>query len=251
MLIQTCPKLRTRTCTDYRVSVEGQEHVNGTLVGSSSSSDYTDKGLLAGTTYTYTVRAYDAKGNLSSASSSLQSSTLSSTSSQIPLLSSDIGSVGVAGSFSYSGGTYTLKASGNDVWNKTDEFRFAYVPLKGDGSIIARVVSLTNTYSSAKAGVMVRESLLGFGSNVYVALKPSQAVFQNRTAPGAATNSNTASTQAAPYWVKAVRKGNTVTGYISTDGSTWTQAGSSTISSASTAYIGLAATCRTGNKRYS
>lgn len=95
---------------------------------------------------------------------------------------------------------------------------------------------------------MVRESLLAFGSNAYVALKPSQVVFQNRTAPGAATSSITAATQAAPYWVKAVRTGDTVAGYVSADGLTWTQAGSSTISSASTAYIGLAATSHDNTK---
>jgi hypothetical protein len=135
-----------------------------------------------------------------------------------------------------------LKGSGSDVWNNTDQFRFAYIPLKGDRTITARVVSLTNTHSSAKAGVMIRETLLGYGSNVYSAMKPALAVTQYRTAPGAATNSTAGVAVSAPYWVRAARIGSTVTTFISSNGTTWTQTGSYSLSAAGTAYFGLAVT---------
>lgn len=231
------------TPTTDNIAVSGYKiYRNGSIVGYSQSPNYTDAGLTASTAYSYQVSAYDAKSNTSLPSSTVSATTLSSATSQIPFASQDIGAVGVAGSYSYSSGTYTVKGSGSDIWNNTDLFRFAYVPLNGDRTITARVVSLTNTNSSAKAGIMVRESLFGNGSNVFAALKPSNAVFQYRTAPGAATNSTTSATVSAPYWIKATRSGNTVTTYISPDGITWTQSGSSTISAASTAYVGLAVT---------
>ncbi|SEN68699.1 alginate lyase family protein [Paenibacillus sp. OK076] len=225
------------------IAVSGYKiYRNGTIVGYSPTTDYTDAGLTTSTAYNYQVSAYDAKSNTSTTSSTVSATTLSSANAQIPFSSQDIGSVGVAGSYSYSAGTYTIKGAGSDIWDKSDQFRFAYVPLKGDRTITARVASLTNTHSSAKAGVMIRESLFEDASNVYAAMKPGLAVFQNRTAPGAITNSTTSATVSAPYWVRATRSGNTVTTYISANGVTWTQTGSSSISAASTAYVGLAVT---------
>jgi chitodextrinase len=49
---------------------------NGTKVGTSSGATYSDTGLSPNTTYTYTVSAYDAAGNTSAASSSVQATTL-------------------------------------------------------------------------------------------------------------------------------------------------------------------------------
>jgi hypothetical protein len=43
----------------------------GTQVGTATGTSYTDSGLTASTAYTYTVRAYDAAGNVSAASSPL------------------------------------------------------------------------------------------------------------------------------------------------------------------------------------
>ncbi|MHC4752662.1 MAG: sugar-binding protein [Planctomycetota bacterium] len=59
-------------------------------------------------------------------------------------------------------GTYTMTASGYDIWTNADgeeldEFHFAYKPLNGAGSIIARVDSVEDTDPWAKAGVMIRD----------------------------------------------------------------------------------------------
>jgi chitodextrinase len=48
---------------------------NGALVGSTAATTYTDSGLTAGTSYSYTVKAYDTAGNTSAASSPLSVST--------------------------------------------------------------------------------------------------------------------------------------------------------------------------------
>jgi regulation of enolase protein 1 (concanavalin A-like superfamily) len=47
---------------------------------------------------------------------------------------------------------------------------------------------------------------------------------------------------AAPYWVKVVRSGSTLTGYASPDGAVWTHVGSTTIALPSNVLVGLALT---------
>src|SRR5439155_7789207 len=56
-------------------------------------------------------------------------------------LTQDIGSPALAGSASYNGGTYTVAGSGSDIWSASDQFRYVYEPLTGDGTITARVTS--------------------------------------------------------------------------------------------------------------
>ncbi|NPC68979.1 alpha-amylase [Corallococcus exiguus] len=67
----------TWTASTDNVGVTGyQVFRNGTQVGSPSTTGYTDSGLTAGTAYSYTVRARDAAGNTSAASSALSVTTL-------------------------------------------------------------------------------------------------------------------------------------------------------------------------------
>ena len=49
---------------------------NGIEVGTSSFTEYTDTGLSVGTTYSYTVAAYDTKGNISNQSAPTSVTTL-------------------------------------------------------------------------------------------------------------------------------------------------------------------------------
>lgn len=61
--------LRWATSTDAQTGVAGYTvYRNGAAVGTSSTLAYSDTGLAAGTSYTYTVDAYDAAGNHSTVS---------------------------------------------------------------------------------------------------------------------------------------------------------------------------------------
>ena len=83
--------------------------------------------------------------------------------------SQDIGGPSLAGSFSDSTtGTITVAASGNDIWNNADQFRYAYFTLTGNGSIIAKVTTQTNTDQWAKAGVMLRDSLAAGAKHAFM-----------------------------------------------------------------------------------
>jgi Bacterial Ig-like domain/Tryptophan-rich Synechocystis species C-terminal domain len=66
------------TASSDNVGVTGYDIFrNGTLVGTSTTNSYSDAGLPASTQYTYTVEAYDAAGNLSTASGGASATTLS------------------------------------------------------------------------------------------------------------------------------------------------------------------------------
>ncbi|MGA2564679.1 MAG: PQQ-dependent sugar dehydrogenase [Steroidobacteraceae bacterium] len=158
------------------------------------------------------------------------------------LSNGDIGAVGAAGSYSLSGGVYTVNGSGADIWGSTDAFQFVEEGLSGNGSITARVVSQTNTSPWAKAGVMIRETLATGATDAFVAITPSNGVvYQVRSSTGGGSSDITyGPIVSTPYWVRLVRAGNVFTAYLSPNGSTWTSLGQTTITMASSAYVGLA-----------
>ncbi len=64
------------TASSDNVGVAGYRiYRNGQQVGTTATTGYTDTGLTASTAYAYTVRAYDAAGNLSAASATLNLTT--------------------------------------------------------------------------------------------------------------------------------------------------------------------------------
>ena len=152
----------------------------------------------------------------------------------------DVGSVGLAGSASYANNVFTLNGSGQGVFSSADELNFMWQPLSGDGSIVARVVSLTGN-SSPAAGVMIRETLNSGATSAFTAYRASTVYFVDRTSTGASSSYQTATSGALPYWVALSRVGNTFTSYTSIDGVNWVQVGTTdTISMAQNVYVGLA-----------
>jgi len=144
-------------------------------------------------------------------------------------------------------GNIVVSAIGADIWNNSDEFRYVYKSLNGDGTIVARVESIVQTDVWAKGGVMIRQSIETGSNHAFMALTPSGgngASFQHRlTAVGASTNNDSATVVRMPYWVKVERKGNAFTGFLSPDGNTWTQLGTAqTVVMTNPVLIGLAVT---------
>ena len=68
----------------------------------------------------------------------------------------------------------------------------------------------------------------------------TNARFECRPKTAGTAANITGSGIAAPYWVKIVRAGNTITAYQSPDGASWTPVGTASIALGSTAFIGLA-----------
>jgi regulation of enolase protein 1 (concanavalin A-like superfamily) len=145
---------------------------------------------------------------------------------------------------------FTVGASGHDIWDNADDFRFVFKRLNGNGSVQVKVESIVNTNAWAKAGVMIRESLDAGSPMAYMIESYSSGVsFGWRQTLGSTCGSATQAGINAPQWVKLTRTGNAFTAQYSADGKTWIdiknatgQVVSTTITMASSCYIGLCVT---------
>jgi regulation of enolase protein 1 (concanavalin A-like superfamily) len=153
----------------------------------------------------------------------------------------------VNASFAQSQGTYTITAAGADVWGSLDQYGALYAPLAAGSSntTTVEVVSQANTSGWAKAGIMLRNSITGAGSSLgycILAVTPSNGVVLqwDDSSSGTLNSAAGGGSATAPIWLKLTRSGTTVTGYSSTNDSTWTTVGSATLTgSASTEDIGM------------
>ena len=130
-----------------------------------------------------------------------------------------------------------------------DQFQFTSRNFTGNGSIIARVDSVENTNTWAKAGVMFRDSSAAGAMFADVVVTPSSGVsFQWRNATNGTCDYVQITGQTAPKWVKLTRSGNSFTAYYATTAGTpteanWIQIGTpQTIAMNSAATVGLAVT---------
>jgi len=161
-------------------------------------------------------------------------------------LDGDVGSVGVAGSASYANGTFTVAGAGQGTFStNSDGLHFVYQPLSGDGTMVARVVSLQGS-GAAQAGIMIRETLNADANHVYLFDYSSANWMTERTSTGASSSYQSLGSVTLPYWIKLARSGNVFSMYGSPDGLNWMQVGTSqTVSMAPNVYVGLAVSNRT------
>ncbi|MGO9115563.1 MAG: carbohydrate-binding protein [Thermoguttaceae bacterium] len=214
-----------------------------TTIATVTATNYTNIELAGGTSYYYVVSAVSSLEGESNNSAQVVATPISTVPS--PWLTQDIGAPGVWGSASETNGVFTVTGSGADIWNSADAFRFVYTTTTSSSfTVIARVASLQNVNSWSKAGAMIRDSLDPDAANAFIAVTPGNGVtFQYRSSDGGGSSNVAIGGISAPYWVELVESGETFTGYCSPDGKTWTEVGSTTLtSSISTAYVGLAVT---------
>jgi regulation of enolase protein 1 (concanavalin A-like superfamily) len=165
-----------------------------------------------------------------------------------PWADADIGTVASLGSAVYDSttATYTIKGAGSDIGGTADNFHFAYQLLSGDGSIMVRVHSVTNTHTSAKAGLMIRETLAAGSKNALMMVTPGAgAGMQWRSSVGGSTSQVLVAGIGAPRWLKLERRGKVITGFESVDGLTWTVVQRVALAMTSDVYVGIAASSRT------
>jgi hypothetical protein len=154
-----------------------------------------------------------------------------------------------------------VSSNSGDVWGSTDYFRFVYKRLSGDGSITAKINSISYAADWSKAGVMIRESLDAGSAHGFMVVTPNlRRAFQNRPTTAGASVSAHSNTNAItlPFWVKLERKGNQFTASYSTNGTTWTKQPDTentgtdaspnpqTINMGANVYIGLGVTSNNG-----
>ncbi|MFC1636001.1 LamG-like jellyroll fold domain-containing protein, partial [Planctomycetota bacterium] len=141
-------------------------------------------------------------------------------------------------------GTYTMTASGTDIWSTADEFHFAFKETNGGARMIAKVVSVENTHEFTKAGVMIRDTLDGDSAYAAVLVTPGQGVrFQYRKTAGATTSRLFKEGIVAPQWVRLERtSGGLIRAFYSANGKNWEQFNLQQVAMTMPVYIGLAVT---------
>lgn len=155
------------------------------------------------------------------------------------------------------GGASTGGATG-DLWTGTnDSNTYVSMPWQGDGVFTARLHSFTSTDSSAKAGIIFRETTNTGSrySTIYLIRNSGGAVlYQHKTATnGASTNVNffngSVTNRGIPEWIRLVRQGDTFTLFYSEDGAAWTQLGAprANAMTGSQLSVGFVVAPRTGN----
>ena len=139
-----------------------------------------------------------------------------------PWVDSDVGSPPLAGSAGYTDGVFSVTGSGADIWGASDQFNYVSQPLAGDGNgtIIARVTSMTNTSSNAKAGVIIKQSTTAGSDYLLIAVAPNGVVKVQYDFNGSIQAA--ASYQFPDVWMKLVSLNGKLSAYLSSDGSTWT-----------------------------
>jgi hypothetical protein len=130
----------------------------------------------------------------------------------------------------FSGGMFIVGGMG-DFWGTTDGGHLAARSVSGDAQIIARVRDQSSTHPFAKAGVMLRQSVQENAAHVILDLKPDGDVeFMARSAAREVTDFIAGAV--APIsdpWLRLVRTGDLITGWLSGDGIAWMQVGSITV----------------------
>jgi regulation of enolase protein 1 (concanavalin A-like superfamily) len=160
-----------------------------------------------------------------------------------PWSNGDVGAPALSGSAAYSSGVLNVDAAGADIWSASDQFHFVYQAVSGDVDIRARVDSLTFADEWSKAGVMIRSSLSASAAHGYALVSAGRGVaFQRRQTTGGRSTHTAGLFTQAPFWVRLVRSGTTITAFSSADGEHWTEIGSDTIALDATAYVGIAIT---------
>lgn len=142
----------------------------------------------------------------------------------------------------------------------SDSFYFAHQPLAGNGSITVRMTSLSGLYSAhgtlegdgstagmtagtqpwSKAGIIIKQNTSP--GSAYAAMMTTGGngvrMQYNYTHDIAGDSGPIAPT--SPRWLRLTRAGDTITGYDSLDGTTWTPVGTATLAGLpSTVQVGL------------
>jgi ABC-type transport system involved in multi-copper enzyme maturation permease subunit len=136
----------------------------------------------------------------------------------------------------------------------TDTFFFVHQPLVGDGSITARVTSLTGLLPSfdggpdmvsgvhqwAKAGLIAKESTTQGSSYAAIMVTGAHGVRMQYDYTHDAAGDPSPVTATAPRWLRLTRSGDTLTGSESVDGIAWTEVGTAHLGGlSSTVQVGM------------
>lgn len=155
----------------------------------------------------------------------------------------EIGSPAFTGGCGVTNGVWTVQGGGADVYYATsDQFHFSYLTLTNDFVFVARVLTITNGGTYAKAGLMVRDSLSSTANFADCYMMPGMVEAQVRGAIGESHGDLVRNfSQTMPYWVKIERRTGWIGRYCSPDGLNWQPVNYAWTTMSNTVYVGVMA----------
>lgn len=159
-----------------------------------------------------------------------------------PWSAADITGTPIQGASSYNSlsGQWLLTGSGQATPGTLDEGQFASQLWSTDGTLTAKLLSLSADGPSAGAGIMLRSSNNQNSAFIAIVKDGSGGVsFLWRNADGVAASGRQVSSVASPVWLRIVRKTGSFAGYYSTDGTHWTVLGVADVSLPTSVQSGL------------
>ncbi len=214
------------------------------LVSSQDEESYTVSGLELNTKYYWRVDGVNEWGETEGTVWDFTTESVASLPSGWASL--DIGNTSIIGTDIFEDDDkFSVAASGKGMVETSDQFRFVYHSLNGDGEIIAQVSAIDNSTSSTIAGVMVRETLDSNSAHHMVGITSEQGVEANwRLFVGGQTNTKNGKSVSTPYWVKLIRASDFILSSESSDGKTWKTVKTEKIKMQSNVYMGLVVSSR-------
>jgi hypothetical protein len=117
------------------------------------------------------------------------------------------------------------KSSVNDSVLTVDQFHFVHQPMTGDGTLTVRITSQTDSGAWAKAGIMVKANATSGSPYAALMVTPRHGVLMQADA----RTELAGPVRVLPCWLRLTRSGQTVAGYESADGRSWTRVGVVTV----------------------
>lgn len=156
-----------------------------------------------------------------------------------PWIAADIGQP-VPGRAVVEGSAITVAGNGT-LWGRTDACHYVYQPLSGDGTMIARIVSMEAEGVLAKCGIMVRDGVDPSAATIYVVANPiTRATCQYRPGRGMPmVGGGTPGEFGQERWLRVTRSGDEFTAFWSSDGVVWNEMMKTDIPMAPEVQIGL------------
>jgi len=186
---------------------------------------------------------------------------------KLNFIGKDIGNVLKLGSTEKVTGGYDIIASGEDIWEKSDAFHFAYTEQTGDFDLIAQIESLSEAHLYTKAGLMARESTEYDSKHVFILVFPDNSPrnnnnggyeFQFRDEKGGSSEAIYPSDFVSlppkfpvnfpNTWVRLKRNHNEFTAFYSCDGTHWKEYAKHSLEMNSKLCVGLALTSHNNNE---
>jgi hypothetical protein len=121
---------------------------------------------------------------------------------------------------------YTMTGAGSNIWDRADQFHFAYKELNGDGSIIVRIDSMSANppHGDPRIGVMIRDTLDPDAANALVFVEPDPRIrlsLRVRAAELTTDGAVAANVGKTPTWLRLTREGVRFKAEKSDNGTTW------------------------------